>query len=228
MSARESLIAHTASLLWRAWTASSEDMGSEAAATLHGLGMLVPEGGAAELERLRLLTNVQPAHLTEAQVEALADAGNRALNDHYHDELCHCSAWPESCVTSSYAPGRWDTGAFEIGMAAVIGLWESMRAPAMVAELVRLRARVAELEAERVEDRPVDEDPIAYSLTPAAELPHEGPEPHAYRLGRDLPDYWCNREIGHPSGHITGCNRPVGHDDECSAITNETAEKPSV
>lgn len=145
MSARENLIAHTASLLWQAWTASSEDMASEAAATLHGLGMLVPEGGAAELERLRLLTNAQPAQLTEAQVEALADAGNRALNDHYHDDLCHCRDWPNSC--GHYFAGTWDTAAFDIGMAAVIGLWESMRAPAEAAELAALRARVAELEA---------------------------------------------------------------------------------
>ncbi|MFD9569931.1 hypothetical protein ACFWBI_08815 [Streptomyces sp. NPDC059982] len=107
---------------------------------------------AAELARLRLLQNAQPAELSEAQVDALADAGNRALNDHYHEDLCLCSAWPESCVSSgNYFAGAWDTAAFGIGMAAVIGVWESMRAPAEADELARLRARVAALETERHE-----------------------------------------------------------------------------
>jgi hypothetical protein len=102
---------------------------------------------ASELERLRLLQNAMPAELSEAQTDALADAGNRALNDHYHEDLCLCSDWPESC--GNYFAGRWDTAAFDIGMAAVIGAWESMRAPAEADELSRLRARVAELETER-------------------------------------------------------------------------------
>lgn len=73
----------------------------------------------------------KPAELSEAQIDALADAGNRALNDHYHEDLCSCSAWPEGCVSSgSYFAGSWDTAAFHIGMAAVIGAWEAMRAPA--------------------------------------------------------------------------------------------------
>ncbi|MFJ9644976.1 hypothetical protein [Streptomyces sp. NPDC101206] len=101
-------------------------------------------------ERLRPLTNAQPAALTDEQVDALADAGNRALNDHYHEDLCNCLDWPESCASSgNYFAGTWDTAAFDIGMAAVIGAWESMRAPAEAAELARLRARVSELEAER-------------------------------------------------------------------------------
>lgn len=92
--------------------------------------------------------NAPLAELTEAQVEALADAGNRALNDHYHEDLCHCLHWPESCASSGdYFAGRWDTAAYSIGMAAVIGVWESMRAPVEGDELGRLRDRVAELEA---------------------------------------------------------------------------------
>lgn len=150
MSDRETFLAHTRSILWRTWSTSPEEIGSAAVATLMGLGMLVPEGGAAELERLRLLQNAQPADLSEAQVEALADAGNRALNDYYHDELCACSDWPESCASSGrYFAGTWDTAAFDIGMAAVIGRWEAMRAPAEAGESERLRTRIAELEAER-------------------------------------------------------------------------------
>ncbi|MFB6805467.1 hypothetical protein [Streptomyces sp. NPDC056387] len=81
-----------------------------------------------------------PFELSEAQIDALADAGNRALNDHYHEDLCACSAWPESCVSSGhYFAGNWDTAAFGIGMAAVIGAWEAMRATAEADELARLR-----------------------------------------------------------------------------------------
>lgn len=92
---------------------------------------------------------VEPVALTEEQLDALAAAGNRALNDHYHDDLCLCREWPESCATRGYFPGMWDTGAFDIGLGAVLGLWESMRADTAAAELARLRARVAELETER-------------------------------------------------------------------------------
>ncbi|TXS13385.1 hypothetical protein EAO71_35710 [Streptomyces sp. ms191] len=150
MSAREELLAEARRLLWQGWEQSSEEIGSAAASTLMGLGMLVPQGGAAELERLRSLLNAQPAELTEAQLDALAAAGNRALNDHYHADLCFCRDWPESCASSgNYFMGTWDTAAFDIGLGAVLGLWESMRADAAAAEVAALRARVAELEAER-------------------------------------------------------------------------------
>lgn len=49
----EDRMRHARSLLWKAWQGSSEELASQAVATLDGLGMLVPEGGAAELERLR-------------------------------------------------------------------------------------------------------------------------------------------------------------------------------
>lgn len=111
-------------------------------------GQLVGRGGAFELERLRSLVNAQPAELSEAQIEALADAGNRAINDYYHERACSCDLWPESCHTNPrYANGEWDTDAVAIGAAAVVGLWESMRDPESV-ELRQLKKRVAELEAE--------------------------------------------------------------------------------
>ncbi|MFD3741629.1 hypothetical protein [Streptomyces sp. NPDC058629] len=96
-----------------------------------------------------------PVELTEQQLEALIDAGNRALNDHYHRDQCHCDDWPTSCVSSGhYFMGAWDTDAFAIGAPAVLGVWESLRNDrhaAKVAELrtdnEQMRARVAELEA---------------------------------------------------------------------------------
>ncbi|MGW1122830.1 hypothetical protein ACWD5B_37925 [Streptomyces tanashiensis] len=114
---------------------------------------------------------LEPIALTEEQLDALIDVGNRALNNHYHADLCHCREWPASCVSSgSYFMGAWDTGAFGIGLGAVLSLWESMRLDATAAEPARLRAerhstneslsdaaeqlrvqrdRIAELEAER-------------------------------------------------------------------------------
>ncbi|MET8765519.1 hypothetical protein [Streptomyces sp. NPDC004658] len=49
----EDLLSTTRKHLWTAWSLSSEEMASQAAETLYRLGMLVPEGGAQELERLR-------------------------------------------------------------------------------------------------------------------------------------------------------------------------------
>lgn len=188
----------------------------------------------AELERLRLLQNAQPAELSEAQLEALIDAGNGALNEYYHERACSCSSWPESCASSGdYFTGYWDTDAFAIGAAAVVGMWESMRAPTEADEIARLRKRVAELEAESVglreviataiEQRgaaflpghpvwpyvavfaelargrevPPQSPPCGRAMATGkacpdhprlVEPPHEGPEPHNYRLGRDLPE----------------------------------------
>lgn len=50
---REELLALTRRNLWTAWAISAEEMGSEAAAALYHLGMLVAPGEAAELLRLR-------------------------------------------------------------------------------------------------------------------------------------------------------------------------------
>ncbi|MFJ9234098.1 hypothetical protein ACIRJ3_03825 [Streptomyces anulatus] len=91
-----------------------------------------------------------PVELTEQQMEALIDAGNRALNDHYHERQCHCDAWPTSCVSSDrYFMGAWDTDAFAIGVPVVLGVWELLRNDRHAAKVAELRARVAELEAQR-------------------------------------------------------------------------------
>ncbi|MCX5197180.1 hypothetical protein OOK31_25335 [Streptomyces sp. NBC_00249] len=58
--------------------------------------------------------------------------------------------------------------------------------PELLDEVVRLRARVAELEAERTRPAPVI-DPIAALERLHVDL-NEGPEPRYYRLGRDLPE----------------------------------------
>ncbi|MGW5408970.1 hypothetical protein [Streptomyces spiralis] len=50
---REELLAKARTQLWAAWALSSEEIGSQGARALLEVGMLVPEGGAQELERLR-------------------------------------------------------------------------------------------------------------------------------------------------------------------------------
>lgn len=185
------------------------------ARALDASGWLNTTEAAAELERLRLLLDAQPAELSEAQLDALIDTGNGALNDHYHERACSCSEWPNGCATNpSYVNGYWDTDAFAIGAAAVVGMWESMRVQSEAAELSRLRARVAELEAERSRPAPVIERPhcdcyatagryeadgrrarpgahdpdcltVTARLVPV-EDPHDSPLHHTYTTGRDI------------------------------------------
>ncbi|MFD5031659.1 hypothetical protein ACFWM0_14775 [Streptomyces sp. NPDC058405] len=113
-------------------------------------GMLMSPEAAAELTALRALLNAQPAELTAEQTDALAAAGNRAVNDAVHEDLCMCDAWPEKCVSSgNFFQGYWDTSALDMAMPAVIALWEVMRNDRHAAKVAELRARVAELEAQR-------------------------------------------------------------------------------
>lgn len=69
---REELLSQARKHLWAAWALSAEELASQAAATLLGLGMLVPEGGAGELERLRKRV---------AELEAERHSTNEALDD---------------------------------------------------------------------------------------------------------------------------------------------------
>ncbi|MFF8299556.1 hypothetical protein ACF07M_29910 [Streptomyces globisporus] len=140
-----------------------------------------------------------PVELTEQQMGALIDAGNRALNDHYHEDQCHCDSWPASCVSSgNYFMGAWDTNAFAIGVPAVIGVWETLRNDrhkAKVAELradnKALRARIAELTA-----APVDEAvEMAEAEAELAAMRREHPDPCRVP---DSPDCTCPAEPSLP------------------------------
>lgn len=51
--------------------------------------------------------------------EAWVDAVNARLNDLYHDDLCACDAWPESCA-SGYWLGQWDGSTVTVMTAAVV------------------------------------------------------------------------------------------------------------
>ncbi|MEV7123955.1 hypothetical protein [Kitasatospora griseola] len=59
-------------------------------------------------------------------LDRLIDTGNKALNDHYHDDLCHCRQWPATCA-SSYFSGLWDTNAFAIALPAILAAYEEQR-----------------------------------------------------------------------------------------------------
>ena len=77
---REELLSTARRHMWAAWQLSSEELASQAADTLIGLGMLVPEGGAQESERLRARVAELEAerHVTN---EALSDAAERMRAD---------------------------------------------------------------------------------------------------------------------------------------------------
>jgi hypothetical protein len=66
------------------------------------------------------MTNL-PADL----LDQLIDIGNKALNDHYHEGLCACRKWPNSCAsTGKYFFGTWDTDAFAIALPAIVAAYE--------------------------------------------------------------------------------------------------------
>lgn len=82
---RKDVLARARSVLWEAWRTSSEEIGSEGARALMSRGMLVSEGEAAELERLRVRVKELEAERTESRTAdedpalfALTEAGEQA------------------------------------------------------------------------------------------------------------------------------------------------------
>jgi hypothetical protein len=110
------------------------------------LAELAEHGITGSADALPMPVVPKPLELSEQQIEALAAAGNRVVNDATHEHLCMCDGWPEKCVsTGHYYMGAWDVSGLEDALPAVLALWEQMRG----GELERLRVRVAELESER-------------------------------------------------------------------------------
>ncbi|WP_435111631.1 hypothetical protein [Nocardiopsis synnemataformans] len=48
-----------------------------------------------------------------------AQAAERAVADHHHEDLCDCDHWPKACATG-YTPNSWASGAWEIGLPAAL------------------------------------------------------------------------------------------------------------
>jgi hypothetical protein len=66
--------------------------------------------------------------IPDSLLDDLIDAGNKALNDHYHADLCGCRQWPDSCASrGGYFFGYWDTNAFAIALPAIIAAYEAQR-----------------------------------------------------------------------------------------------------
>ncbi|MET8297432.1 hypothetical protein ABZW02_25740 [Streptomyces sp. NPDC005180] len=158
MTARESLIAHTASLLWQAWAGSSEDMASQAAATLTDLGMLVPEGGAAELARLR-------ARVTELEAVTVTVTGFCAQRAEYVTNLRNCNP------NADHDYYRWSGhAAARRQLSQLLGLpvgWPNEENPTAVAEPIVGTTR---------------------ELTQKTEDPHSSLLHHEYKTARLLED----------------------------------------
>lgn len=134
---------------------------------------LAEHGIAGSADVLPMPVGPKPLVLSEQQIEALAEAGNRVVNNAVHQDLCMCDAWPEKCLSSgNYHMGDWDVSGLEDALPAVIGLWESMRSD-VLAELLRTaEAYAARLEVRlaEVEKTPfsLGEAPIAFELTEKA------------------------------------------------------------
>jgi hypothetical protein len=68
------------------------------------------------------------SHVNDELLDQLIEAGNKALNDHYHEDLCSCDQWPASCASrGGYFFGYWDTNAFAIALPAIIAAYEAQR-----------------------------------------------------------------------------------------------------
>ncbi|WP_432138964.1 hypothetical protein [Streptomyces sp. bgisy154] len=189
---REELLAKARGHMWAAWQLSSEELASQAAETLIGLGMLVPEGGAQELERLR----AEAAELLDA---VYGDAKVRLLHPVEHARFLHSALAAQQ--------GRAET------------LDRLLReAQARVAELEALKPAAVQTcrvcgagytygqpcstceFRERVAAE-VSADGITRQVAPTQALrsggvrahavwedPHDGPLSHRYEMGRDMPE----------------------------------------
>lgn len=110
------------------------------------LSELAAHGITGQADALPMPVGSVTLSLSEQQIEALVAAGDRVVNDATHEHLCMCDGWPEKCVsTGHYYMGAWDVDGLEDALPAVLALWEQMRG----GELLRLQARVVELESER-------------------------------------------------------------------------------
>lgn len=68
---------------------------------------------------------IKPLDLDDEVLDVLAEAGNRAVADQTHADMCGCDDWPEKC--RHYPAGTWDTGAWQAGLPTVLALWEQLR-----------------------------------------------------------------------------------------------------
>ena len=144
----------------------------------------------------------EPVQLSEQQMDALVAAGNRVVNDETHEHLCMCDAWPQGCVsTGHYFMGAWDVDGLKAALPAVLGLWERMRG----GELLALKARVAELEAERHSTNEALDDAV-----------------QALRLGRDLPE--TVPAVPAADQTHTRCSMPLTRRLECGHCPHEVCE----
>ncbi|WP_225825672.1 hypothetical protein [Streptomyces naphthomycinicus] len=186
---REELLATARRNMWTAWALSAEEMGSQAADTLYGLGMLVAPGEAAELVRLRKQVDELEAQRDRRRVRLIAaeadllgvrgllapaDGPRRIPGDIViHERVAPAVEWLLDRVAELEAE-RHSTNEALSDAAETLGVQ---------------RDRIAELERHLAgKDRPVDEDPIAYALTDKA----------AQHESRPLPSDEVRCGCGHP------------------------------
>lgn len=161
MSAREELLALARRHMWAAWQLSSEELASQAAETLLGLGMLVPEGGAQELKKLR-------ARVAELEQREAIVAGFVAKRAEYITNLRNCSPG------NGHDHDRWQ------GHAA---------ARRQLSELLGLPVAWPEEAAEKAAERSAEK--LTRFLAPTQVLRedvYESPLHRDYRTPHDLPE----------------------------------------
>lgn len=75
----------------------------------------------------RRRTPPDPLSLTRAELEALGEVANEALNAYHHADQCGCDLWPQTCATPAYRPGMWDTSAWYPALPAILAAWAQLR-----------------------------------------------------------------------------------------------------
>lgn len=167
MSAREVLLAAARRHMWAAWQLSSEELASQAAETLLGLGMLVPEGGAQELERLR------------AEVAALR-AERHVTNEALDDAVRELRARNGMACRACGVPVSW--------VESVTGGWWQHTSPVADGHGITPRPAIAS----KVEESAAK---LTALLAPSVERPgeFEATLHHGYAKGRDLPEAGVQR-----------------------------------
>ncbi|MEU3945398.1 hypothetical protein [Streptomyces sp. NPDC029526] len=159
---REELLAEARKHVWAAWQLSAEELASQAVATLHGMGMLVPEGGAQELEKLaRQVVALQDEVARAVRVAAGAVRERDLMRERVSEPFgcAHCGA-AKRVHGRRYIGGvgmhGWERPSDEqvkarmlarrvasMALPSNLSLWEESAATKA------LRARVTELEAQR-------------------------------------------------------------------------------
>lgn len=178
---REELLAEARKHLWAAWAVSAEEIGSQAAETLANLGMLVPEGGAQELERLQKRIEALESLVAAATEYRVWKPGGVGLYVRRSVAATGFGVW--EARTRREGRRAWTRDGWQ---------WLALLSDAEVFCWPDAATAVAEARRLVGEGSSVEEsaDKLTRLLAPTQALredPHDSPLHRSFRLGHDMP-----------------------------------------